>query len=380
MKKTSCDFCGMIPTIVFNDRVLAEIIPLCQKHDYQQVVVIAKVAMKNNEIEFHCNKLMQIDENDDELAENEAPIFLAIMSPSDYETQSVTVDNFIQEYERVMTDTTNGTFNANNIYSIFAEATYLNKQMHVRFSLFCPKATVDIEETGTSNTPSQPSVPVPAYQILTKQKDPKVIKAIFYGVNRIDDPRIFSLSCSIYMQYKKKICAVFNSKVYTITVHSDNEYDILRASFAVTNPITKIVKFTNQKPEYQSTQSQVAKRNKKIDSFEKNNNDISMAQYVSSAEFTEVTEDLKQQIITLQNIIIEKDRMYQDLLRKQNEEVQEMLSTILSEVKRNSSLDTTRNFSRRSIIRRPVVVLSVSESNIYENKSVKRFFIIFKST
>ena len=215
MKKTSCDFSCMVPTIVFEENLVSQLILITRQKKLSQLVLIAQVLVKNSKVEFHCSTLVTDPDSEISVREDEVPIYVDILPESEFkQPTNIEVDDFQKNFYRMIEETSNQ-YNANNIYSMISDIAYMNNQLNVRLSLFCPKSSIEIEEIDSSDAPAVCSIPGATYRFPKdkKQKDPNSVYAIYYGINGINDPRIYSLSYSIYLQQHKKINAAFNNKI-----------------------------------------------------------------------------------------------------------------------------------------------------------------------
>ncbi|OHT03898.1 hypothetical protein TRFO_28740 [Tritrichomonas foetus] len=362
MKRKTLDFNGMVPSIIFSENVISEFLQCGRKQVVGQIVAIAKVIFKQpSTIEFQCNRT--IDQNV-EIAENEVPIYIDFVSPVSFDNEYIGVETFEEEFIRVMTDT-DQLFNAYNIYSLYALATFSNNKLNMKFYLFNPKAVVEIEEEGKSN--EQPRTVNAAYRISKQQKDPNSIHARFFGITKIDDARIFSLALSIYLLKRKPIIADFNLKSFRIGVTNEMNFDILTTSISVNKESSQIIRFLGKTPTKNDTQQTM-----NSDSKAENTN---LQQFAVASEVISLIDDLKKQVSTLQQQIEEKDRIYQEKLDQHDSEIKELLNNILIEVKKrpvsveSNNASSIKSFPRKTLARRPVVLLEISESNSFENKS-----------
>lgn len=84
MRKASCDFTCMVPTIFFEENIISQLIAASRQKKLEQLVLIAQVRINNTKVEFHCSSLI-VDQNSEiSIREDEVPIFLKVLSDSEY--------------------------------------------------------------------------------------------------------------------------------------------------------------------------------------------------------------------------------------------------------------------------------------------------------
>lgn len=354
MKKATINFSSMVPTIIFEENLISELLLISRQRKSAQLVLIAQVQVKNSKVEFRCSTLISDPESEISVREDEVPIYVDILPESQYQQpDSIEIEEFRNTFYKMMEETSNQ-YNANNIYSLISDVAFINNQLNVRLSLFCPKSSIEIEEIDSSDAPSVCSIPGATYRFPKdkKFKDPNSIYAIYYGINGIKDPRIYSLSYSIYLQKHKKISAAFNKKLYRITFHENEEFELLTTTFTVSKPTTITTRFNN---------------------LDQTNNDLGtyMPKQVQGtpSEIYESINSMKKEISDLREIISEQGRQLESKIEEHNEEIKAMLQSILSEVQKPRSIErsNSKTFLNRQISRKPVVLLEISLSSIFEN-------------
>lgn len=367
MRKASCDFTCMVPTIFFEENIISQLIAASRQKKLEQLVLIAQVRINNTKVEFHCSSLI-VDQNSEiSIREDEVPIFLKVLSDSEYRQPVNNEIEAMKEGFYEMMEETSNQYNANNIYSLISDVAFMNNQLNVRISLFCPKSSIEIEEIDSSDAPSVSSIPGATYRFPKdkKLKDPNSIYAIYYGINGIKDPRIYSLSYSIYLQQHKKIHAAFNSKLYRIIFHENDEFELLTTEFSVSKPsaITARFNFSTQKNDNPD--------------FGKHNNNINVESYGIQSkpvfelpnEIYESMDSMKQEINDLREMINEQGRQFESKIEDHNDEIKTLLQAILNEVQKTHSIErsNSKSFLHRQISRKPVIPLEISLTTIFEN-------------
>lgn len=354
------NFSCMNPTIIISDKHISELTTIGRQKKMTRFFFICKVVRKNAQLELHCTEIAANDSEGIQLAADQIVIYSTFVPEIYYMNPNTSeYEDFKQQFYEMMTENTRS-YNAYNIYSIISEMALIKNQLNIRFCMFVPQPTIEITELKKSDEISSlKPVNGPTYKIRKSQPtdDPNTVYAYFLGVDGITDSRVYSLAYSIYLSHQKNIEARLNDRLYKIIAHDGStDIEIVTKSFTLSKktPIEFQFELEKKKACVETfTQDTLAEKH--------DSKSISL-----STEVLEYIGSLQQQIKDLRSFVEEKDRMYQEKLESQNEEMKTLLNSILFEVQKKAEKPAVKPF--RQIWRNPITSLEMSAPSVFENK------------
>ncbi|OHT00998.1 hypothetical protein TRFO_07654 [Tritrichomonas foetus] len=223
-------FREMVPSILFTQEILSNFITYAKKNKDVNMIVIAKVHYSSapKGLEFLLNQIIDynqtFEENPDnqyEIAEDEVAIDTTFISYQQFKvTCTKTNEEIKSDFFPLITINENSTFNANCIYQFSMLVSFSNGMLHFKIDYLYPKAVVTIEECGKSNIPPKIKNPVCLLDKCSKN-------SLFYGIDGIDDPRLYPLALSVYLYKRKPFITKFNFTSFHISVENECDVDVI---------------------------------------------------------------------------------------------------------------------------------------------------------